>query len=218
MNDGFLERVWAFREEQIYPDLFGDLGNGIFTLDQETFEVFKKDPDPRWLFTGVFESAPSSRRPGWLYVSSGLSNPWEQDEPSQSSDEPSGLGVEFFLHTTERGPWAIRMLQRVAAFEILLAHDRYPGRERLAFGDRIPLRGPMVPQSESLLSHLLVAPPASIPKLFQLQSGWVELVQLVGITESEAEYGRENGLEPLLEILDRGGAYSVSNPWRQSLV
>jgi hypothetical protein len=110
------------------------------------------------------------------------------------------------------------MLQRVAAFEILLAHDRYPGRERLAFGDRIPLRGPMVPQSESLLSHLLVAPPASIPKLFQLQSGWVELVQLVGITESEAEYGRENGLEPLLEILDRGGAYSVSNPWRQSLV
>jgi hypothetical protein len=66
MSDGFLERVWAFREEQIYPDVFGDLGNGIFTLDQETFLVFEQSPDPRWLFTGVFESAPSSKHFGWL--------------------------------------------------------------------------------------------------------------------------------------------------------
>ena len=218
MSDGFLERVWAFREEQIYPDVFGDLGDGIFTLDQETFGVFEQSPDPRWLFTGVFESAPSSKHLGWLYVSSGLSNPWEQEDPNNSPDEPSWLGVEFFLHTTERGPWAIRILQRVAAFEILLAHNRYSGRERLGFGDRIPLRGPMVPQSESLLTHLLVAPPATLQKRFQLQSGWVELVQLVGVTESEAAYGRENGLEPLIEILDGGGAYSVSDPWRQSLV
>jgi hypothetical protein len=216
--DDFLERVWASREERVYPELFGKLGPGIFPLDRETFDVFKQEPDPRWLFTGVFESEPSSKHPGWIYVSSGLSNPWEQDGPVESSAEPSWLGVEFLLRMTEQGAWAIRIVQRIAAFEILLAHERFPGRDRLSFGDRIPLGGPMVPQSQSLLTHLLVAPPADDRKLFQLESGCVDFIQLVGITEREAAFGRENGLDPLLVLLRSGGAYEVTDPTRPSLV
>ena len=218
MADDFLERVWADREERIYPGLFGSLGAGIFPLDGETFEVFKQDPDPRWLFTGVFESEPSSKHTDWVYVSSGLSNPWEQDRPAESSDELSWLGVEFVLRSSEQGAWAIRLVQHIAAFEILLAHDRFPGRERLGFGDRIPLGGPMAPGNEGLLTYLLVAPPADQQNVFQLESGCVDFVQLVGITEREAAFGKQNGLDPLLELLRSGGAYEITDPARASLV
>jgi hypothetical protein len=218
MADDFLERVWTVREERIYPELFGHLGSGIFPLDGETFEGFKQEHDPRWLFTGVFESEPSSKHAGWVYVSSGLSNPWEQDGPAQAADEPSWLGVEFLLCTTEQGPWAIRIVQRIAAYEILLAHDRFPGRGRLNFGDRIPLGGPMVPGSESQLTHLLVAPPAASQQPLQLESGSVDFVQLIGVTEQEAAFGRARGLESLLELLRSGGAYEITDPARSSLV
>ena len=218
MADDFLERVWAHREDRIYPEIFGSLGSGIFTLNGGTFDLLQQEPDPRWLFTGVFESEPSSKHAGWIYVSSGLSNPWEQEGPAESSDELSWLGVEFLLRCTEQGAWAIRIVQRIAAYEILLAHDRFPGRERLSIGDRIPLGGPMGPQREGLLTHLLVAPPAANQKRFQLESGCVDFIQLVGISEREAAFGRERGLDPLLEILRSGNAYEVTDPARASLV
>jgi len=37
MSENFLERVWAYREEKIYPELFGELGPGILTLDGGDF-------------------------------------------------------------------------------------------------------------------------------------------------------------------------------------
>ena len=40
---GFLEPVWAFREEQIYPDLFGDLGKGILKAVPNTEAIFWVD-------------------------------------------------------------------------------------------------------------------------------------------------------------------------------
>jgi hypothetical protein len=55
-------------------------------------------------------------------------------------------------------------------------------------------------------------------KGFQLESGSVEFIQLVGITESEAAFGRQNGLDPLLELLRSGGAYQITDPGRASLV
>ena len=219
MSEDFLERVWANREEQIYPELFGELGSGIFTLDVDTFEnVFGKSPDPRWLFTGVFECPPGSKHTDWIYVSSGLSNPWEQDEPADSPDQPSWLGVEFVFPTTEQGPWAIQLVQRISAFEILLAHDQFEGQERLRFGDRVPLRSPIVPGSESALTHLLIAPPADYPRSFQLESGTVEFVQLVGVSEAEAAFGREHGLDALIELLSDHDAYARTNPNRNSIV
>ena len=218
MSEDFLERVWAYREEQIYPEFFGELGEGIFTLDGDTFaSVFRKSPDPRWLFTGVFECPPCSKHTDWIYVSSGLSNPWEEDEPADSRDQPSWLGIEFVFPSTEQGTWAIRLVQRIAAFEILLAHDQFEGRGRLGFGDRIPLRGPIVPGSESALTYLLIAPPAGLQS-FQLESGKVEFVQLVGVSEGEAAFGRENGLDALLGMLADHDAYATTNPRRNSIV
>lgn len=218
MSENFLERVWADREEHIYPELFGELGPGIFTLDVDTFKnVFERSPDPRWLFTGVFECPPSSKHTDWIYVSSGLSNPWEEDEPADSPDQPSWLGIEFVFRTTEPGQWAIRLVQNVVTFEILLAHDRFEGQGRLGLGDRIPLRGSIVPGNESALTHLLIAPPADGLK-FELESGTVEFIQLVGVSEGEAAFGRENGLGALLRLLADHDAYVTTNPRRTSIV
>ncbi len=219
MSDDFLERVWADREEKIYPALFGELGQGIFTLYGDVFEsAFQQSPDPRWLFTGVFECPPCAKHADWIYVSSGLSNPWEQDAPAQSADEVSWLGVEFLFRSAVQGSWAIELVQKVAAFEILLAHGRYEKRERLAFGDRIPLRGPIIPSTTSTLTHLLVAPPALGPDTVQLESGLVEFVQLVGISDAEAAFGRANDLDALLNVLREGDAYSTTDPYRSSLL
>ncbi|NUO47634.1 MAG: suppressor of fused domain protein [Polyangiaceae bacterium] len=218
MSDDFIERVWAYREEQVYPALFGDLGEGIYPLNDKTFAAFEQEPDARWLFTGVFESAPSDKHEGWVYVSSGLSTPWEQEGPAQSRDEASWLGLELVFHTEEQSDWAIHLVQRIAAFEILLAHGCFPGRERLSFGDRIPIRGPLVPGSDSALTYLLLAPREPDTQQFQLESGFVDLVQLVGITDGEAAFAREHGLAPLLDVLRKGNAHAITRPWRASLV
>lgn len=96
-----LEEVWTYREEVLYPDLFGSTRRGIFTLDQALFaQVFGEEQvDPRWLFLGVFEFAPTAQRSSWLYVTSGMSNPWETEPEDYRPDDDAWLGVEFVMET-----------------------------------------------------------------------------------------------------------------------
>jgi len=214
-----LERAWEEREEVVFPSMFGDIGPGIYPIPPAVFsDVFGEAADPRWLHVGVFASPPSQERPHWVFVTSGLSNPWESDEPPTDPAEPSWLGVEYVFRCTQGGDWAIRMVQRVAAFALLLAHGRYPGREPLRVGDRIPLRGPVIPASDSALTWLVVCPPSSDPINFRLESGSVEFVQLVAVTDAEANLARAQGLEPLLQVLRSAGAYAVADPDRMSAV
>src|SRR5262249_5673647 len=157
----------------VYPRLFGPESRGIFTLTPATFEPFKYHSlDPRWLTYGVIEFQPTATRLSWLYVTSGMSNAWEDNEPDP--DGPSGLGCEFVLATTEQADWPILRLQYLMAFQILLAVGHYPGRELVRPYDRIPLRASITPQ-ESDLRWLILAPPASFEPEFALESGWVEL-------------------------------------------
>lgn len=53
----WFERVWQYREEELYPSLFGSKRRGIFTLESEMFTgIFKQESvDLRWLHYGVFE-------------------------------------------------------------------------------------------------------------------------------------------------------------------
>lgn len=85
-----LEESWEEREEKSYKDIFGDTGPGIFPLTNEFFDRMNaRAVDPRWLTHGVLKCPPNGSRPTWAYVTSGMSNPWEADEP----EEYSGLGV-----------------------------------------------------------------------------------------------------------------------------
>jgi hypothetical protein len=76
-----LEELWRLREEGVYPTLSGPVGRGIFPRTQELFSkrFGQRNVDPRWLFFGVFEFAPTPKRCSRLYVSSGYSNPWNEE-------------------------------------------------------------------------------------------------------------------------------------------
>lgn len=101
------------------------------------------------------------------------------------------------------------------AFQILLACGHYEGKEPLTICDRIPLRNPIDGQ-QSLLTWCIVAPPDGYPASFKLPSGRVEFLHLVGITEGEARFARENGHEALLRRLAPIG-YPVTNAVRMSV-
>ena len=89
---GWFEAAWADREENVYPRLFGPESRGNFTLAHSIFlETFRQDSfDPRWLHHGVFDFGPTATRASWLYVTSGMSNAWEDDEPDPAG--PSEFG------------------------------------------------------------------------------------------------------------------------------
>jgi hypothetical protein len=215
-NPDWFEHAWEVREEAVYPRLFGPHDPAIYTLPGELFvETFKRDFDPRWLTYGVIETPPSPTRPSWLYVSSGLSNAWEDDAPNP--DGPSGLGMEFVLETPQQATWAILRLQHVVAFQILIACGAYPDRPLMSLHDRIPLRSP-ISDEPCDLTWLTIVPPSGYSPSFTLPTGRVDLLAIVGITEAEAAYARREGGESLLEVLHAGGAYPVTDPTRASLV
>ena len=213
----WFEKIWEYREEIIYPEFFGELG-GIYALSGDIFmEMFGQETfDPRWPFYGVFVSPPSVKRNSWLYVTSGMSNPWDDDSPNPSS--LSGLGCEFVFETVEKADWAILHVQKIMAFEILLSCGRFQGRDTIGFYDRIPLRSSIKPGFDSAIRNVLICPPIGYPATFKLESGEVELMALVGITDDEAQYARENDGEKLVELLMRAGAFPITDPARKSVI
>lgn len=213
-----LEKAWEHREETLYKSVFGDLGPGIYPLTIEIFsDAFKASCDPRWLSIGVFECPPHGERKTWTYVSSGLSNPWEEDEPPADPEEPSGLGVEYVFNTTARAIWAIKLVQHVVAYELLVSSDKIAGRDAIYLGDRIPVQILDAQERPSAIQMVMVAEPCFVPADHDLPSGTLQLVQLVGITEREAAFCRANKAEALIDKLRSAGCYDVTDPWRASL-
>jgi Suppressor of fused protein (SUFU) len=215
--EGFLERVWEYREETLFPRLFGNTSRGIFVIPHDMFiKTFAQtDVDPRWLHYGVFEYAPKHDRSSWVYVTSGMSTPWEAEEANP--DAVSGLGCEFVLESSSQGDWAIRRLWQLMGYQILLGHGRYPGREPLGIFDRLPLRSPIWDR-ESEIQSLMIAPGDPLMGTQQLESGSFELLRVVGITDSEAAYARAQGGDVLVQRLLAAAAIPVTDPTRQSLI
>ena len=217
-GQGWFERVAAFRDEVVYPELFGALEPSIDGLTAEFFrEMFgEQTADPSWLQVGVMRAAPTRERPSWLYVTSGLSNPRSADPDAQQT--LSGLGCELVLETVEDADWAILRLQHVAAFELLLSSGRYPGKPLLRLFDRLPLRDTLVPGERSVLRNIMIAPATGYPWCFKLESGRVDLFSLVGISDAEAAYARSHDGDALLALMQRAGAYPINDPKRLSVV
>jgi hypothetical protein len=211
----WFEDAWAFREETLYPKLFGSLGPGIYPLDSELFtSVFRQDSfDPRWLNHGVFECAPTAERANWVYVSSGLSNAWEASSPEP--DKWSGLGCEFIVQSPRQAQWALLFLRRMVAFQILLACGKFPGKPLLAVWDRIPLRSP-IDGASSKLRWTLVAPSPDFAGMQQIPSGRFQFLQFIGITEDEAEYATGNSSQELFDLLMAQNLAPVTEPHRES--
>ena len=211
------EEAWEFREEKLYPAHFGPQQQGIYVLDGQLFtDVFQQESyDPRWLTHGVFEFAPTEDRSSWIYVSSGLSNAWEADVPEPNG--PSGLGSEFVIQCPAQSRWGLLLLQKMVAFQILLAAGRFSGRGLLGIWDRIPLRAP-IDGKQSQLTWVVLTPTTEYAGPQQLPSGQFQFSQFVGITEKEAEYARASGSEELLRLLLKHKAAPITNPNRASVL
>ena len=213
----WFEGAWTFREEGLYRAHFGDLGKGIYTLDADMFAIqFRQESiDPRWLTEGVFECPPCGTRHNWLYVSSGLSNAWEAESPNP--DESSGLGCEFILECPQQSMWALLLLRRMVAFQILLSVGRFPGKALLGIWDRVPLRAPIDGLS-SALNWVLLTPHPLFQGPQQLPSGRFQFIHFVGVTEDEAEYARKNGGDELLKLLTLRNVGPATDPMRKTVM
>ncbi|MDP9314287.1 MAG: suppressor of fused domain protein [Chloroflexota bacterium] len=215
-----LEQVWAHREEVVYPNIFGSIGEGIYPLSADLFSsTFRQESiDPRWLHVGVFQCPPTNTRPSWIYISSGLSNPWDDEPEAITAHEYSGLGVEFVLETPEAAQWAIIILQRMVGYEILLAHGRFGDMPPLDYGHRIPLRGSIALNQPSELHNLLIVEPDHYPASFDLASGRVDFLHFIGITDTELAYAKASSSADLAALLKAKRVYPMTNPTRSTIV
>jgi hypothetical protein len=219
----WFEGIWATREERIYPAFFGDLGPGIYGIPESTFQsIGGGEPDPRYLTHGVFESPPHDQRADWIYVSSGMSNPWGDTPETVDPANFSGLGFEFTMHTSERARWPIQVMHWVMAVQLLVANGEVKGA-LLERADRIPLGGALW-KKDGLLTHILVteppepAMPGGYPREFLLPSGKVDLMLLIGITAREAEFAATQGDAALVNLLRHHGIFPRTDPGRISVV
>lgn len=188
----FLEDSWTEREEKRYKEIFGDIGKVIFPLSYEIFDRMNaKTIDPRWLTCGVFKSPPTDSRSTWAYVTSGMSNPWD----SEKEEEYSGFGVEFLMETENEEIWAIEVLQTLMAYNLLLETGQVGDFPPLYYGDRVLLN-----LSESIKT-MLFTKPFNFPSNFYIKSGRVDLLQVVGITQSELEVAKQTSSDYIREKL-----------------
>jgi len=219
----WLESLWADREERLYRQFFGDLGRGIFTLTPETFEQMgRRDPDPRWLFHGVFECPPTAARPHWIYVTSGMSNPWGESPETIKPDAFSGLGFEFTVHAKEPSRWAIDLLHWLMAVQLLAACGQLKGG-LIEYNDRVRFRPATEGKASAINTLLIATPPApgapgGYPAQFHLASGKVDLMLAVGISEREADFARTQDPEALIRLLRHHEIYPLTDLNRITVV
>jgi hypothetical protein len=210
-RSSWLEEVWEEREEKLYPGMFGPM-RGIFPIPPARFQRFDAPPDPRWLMTGVFECAPTATRSSWVYVTSGLSNPWDDEA---NPNEPTGYACEFAIETARQGDWAIPLLHHLASIHLLACSRRIHGKP-FGHGDRVALHGG-IDEGASALRHVLITDPVSFDKLLLQRSGFADWLFCVGISDAEKAFARESGNDLLLERLAQAAAFPVTDPDRKSL-
>ncbi|MEO6596428.1 MAG: suppressor of fused domain protein [Planctomycetota bacterium] len=213
----WFEAVWSDREDRVYRALFGDLGQGVYTAGSSVYDRFQKEPHPGWLNHGVFACPPSDDRTSWLYVTSGLSNPWNLEQPRRDPSGFSGLGFELALETRDAADWAVPLLHNLMAYELLVAVGSYDGAELLEYGNRVPLNGSITPSFDSKIRWLLVEQPMHYAQAFDLESGRVDLFHLVGATDDEVELARSTDQDTLVALLRHKGVYPRTDAARQSV-
>ncbi|MGC6489552.1 MAG: suppressor of fused domain protein [Planctomycetota bacterium] len=213
----WFEKLWTDREDRVYRSLFGDLGQGVYTAGEATFQRFGQgQPHPGWLNHGVFACPPHEERSSWVYVTSGLSNPWNLDRPGKDPSGFAGVGFELVVESHEQADWAVPLLHNLMAYELLVAVGTYEGAELFEYGNRVPLNASVTPDFDSQLRWLLVEQPKHYPSSFELAAGRVDFFHLVGATDAEVEFARKNSQDNLLQLLKDKGVHPFTDAARPS--
>lgn len=214
----WFEKIWIEREEHVYPAIFGTFSEKIFPLAAPLFHQLGCNAvDPSWLTHAVLESPPQPNRPNWAYVTTALSNPWGIHPQDIQPGQYSGLGCELVMQSPHRAAWCVRVLQWLAAVNILTASGKLHG-ELIEPLDRIALGGPLDGLPTCHIRNVLVYTPDHIPTGFDLASGRVDLLLCVGITDAEMAFAQAQSSEGLLKLLRHYQYLPVTDPDRPSSV
>jgi hypothetical protein len=206
-----LEKVWELREVEVYPKLFGPQSRGVFPLSHKTFEPFPNPQiDPTWLHHGVIEFAPTEDRDSWLFVTSGYSNPWQTEPENYDEKAFSGAGVEFSIETNESADWPILFLQRMLAFDMMLATGQFGDKPPLKLHNRVPLRSPIDGKQGTEVTNVILHEPVRYPRSFNLPSGRVEILQFLGVTDAERDFAKDFGFDALSERMTKDGTFPTT--------
>ncbi|GAB3114998.1 suppressor of fused domain protein [Aestuariicella hydrocarbonica] len=204
-----MDESWYEREERAYQHLFGETGPGIFPLSTNIFDKLDVDAiNPRWLAHGVFKCKPTEQRKTWAYVTSGMSNPWESNHQGITS----GLGVEFLLETEEESEWAVEVLQTLMAYNLLRASGSMGDLPPFESGHCVPL---FLSQT---ISSMMFVPPKDFPDSFCLNSGRVDLIQVVGITPEEFDQAKQTSPDEVKARLLASHGNLVTRAHRESVI
>jgi hypothetical protein len=211
-NDWF-EETWRYRDTVLYPKQLGSGSTGtIVTIPYVAFaQMGVEQVDPRWLHCGVLVFPPTSGRRNFTFLTSGLSNAWDDDEPDPASI--SGLGLELRVDTVSDEHWAKDVLLRLSAMQLLVGAGHLAGVHLLGHGDRVRV-GAETFGGESAMTNLLATEVADL----QLPSGAFKLIQLFAITDAERQLATAQGTDALLTTLREQTAYPVNDIARRSTV
>ena len=217
----WFEEIWRKREEEIYPALFGPLPGTVIPLPIESLRAIlgqENEIDEAWLHFAVIEVAPNEKHADWIYVTSAFSQPWKaESEEELDRNQYSGYGYELLLRTPERAGWAVDVLHRLSAYQIGVYNELMKGK-LFQWLDWMPLNGPISSEApDSAVRGMFITRPRDFEARFELPSGQVDLLQIVGITGSELAYGLYKGFDKLENQLYEGGAAPTTNPTRASI-
>jgi Suppressor of fused protein (SUFU) len=212
-NGDWFESTWRYRDEVLYPEQFRGSSDGLIrTIPYIAFaQLGAEQVDPRWLHCGVLAFPPTRARDSVIYVTSGLSNAWDDNTPD--SESTSGLGLELRIDSPSQEHWAFDILLRLSALQLLIGAGRITGGRLLGHGDRIRV-GAGAFGEHSAMTSLIGTKVADL----QIQSGMFELIQLFPITDAERELAARQGLEALSLALRQNTTYPVSDCMRCSVV
>ena len=212
-NRDWFETIWHYRENVLYPNyLGGGTDSSIITIPHVAFsQMGFEQVDPRWLHCGLLAFPPVAKRGCFTFVTSGLSNAWDDSAPDPTA--VSGLGIELRIDNPSDEHWVKDVLLRLSAMQLLIGAGRITGARVLGDGDRVRV-GAETFGDRSAMTSLLASEVAD----FHLASGTFEVMQLFAITDSEFEFARAEGAEALLSVLRLNTTYPINDIARGSLV
>ncbi len=217
----WFEAIWRDREERVYPELFGKLPDTVIPIRAEAFRAIlgpEAEIDEQWLHFAVIEIQPNEKHSDWIYVTSALSQPWNAKDPDElDATKSSGFGYELVVRTRARAGWAVDLLHRLMAYQTGVYFEKIRGK-LFDYFQWMPLNGSISPQlTKSPVRGMLLTHPHDFEAHFELKSGQVNLLQIVGITGPELAYGLYLSMARLEELLYEQGAAPTTDPPRASI-
>jgi hypothetical protein len=212
--------AWEARND-LYRMLFGEYASVSpekyappLVPDPDSIEVTasggSSDPGDIDQRLTILTYAPDPQRPYWLYVTSGLSNPWYQEEP----EEVSGFGYELLIKSPIQAEWPAQILRTMAFYVFNHAAQLSPG-------NRVALNGPVSVNTPSDIVNLFIWYADEAPDAwYQLPSGGFGVFSAIGITNDECDFAEKvkAGTWCIQEVLRQVGIGQVTDPARKSVM